>query len=342
MSSSTRSRREPGAARSAASVLAVLAVLWLAVPGAAPAFGAPGVPTTVPLPDVTVLPVTDGQAWLVVDIDTGTRPVLPDAVAVSVAGVRQPTTLVPVRSDQLAAALVVDASQAGGAALGSWLSGAARFVLEQPALARTAVVADATPPAVLSELRQGPVDLVRGLGGVHPHGERHTSQALTLAVHQLPPALAGPRVVVLYTGAADAGGEASTALATRLAGAHILLVVVTTATDTRYWSDATRPTGGFLAPAVASGTAAAFDQVATTLRDRYLISFPAPAHLPARASVRVNLQDVTLAADVVVPATTGDTRPGRGAGATWVTVALWAAAVAGVLVLLIGLLVRPR
>src|SRR5436309_3290952 len=150
MSSSPRSRREPRAARVAAPVLAVLAVLCLAAPGAA---AAPAVPTTVPLPDITVLPVTDTQASLIVDVDAGSQPVLPDAVSVTVAGVRQPTNLVPVMSDQLAAAVVVDASQAGGAQLGTWLSGAARFVLEQPALARTAVLADATPPAVLSQLR---------------------------------------------------------------------------------------------------------------------------------------------------------------------------------------------
>jgi hypothetical protein len=336
MSSSTRSRRKHEAA---ASVLLVLAVLWLAVPGAR---AAPAVPTTVPLRDATVLPVTDSQVWLVFDVVGATRPVLPDAVSVSVAGVRQPTTLVPVMSDQLAATIVVDASQAGGGGLGSWLSGAARFVLEQPALARTAMVVDATPPAVLSELRQGPMDPVRRLNGVQPHGDRHTSDALTLAVRQLPGTLGSPRMVIMYTGAADAGGEASGALAARLAGAHVLLVVVTTAANTRYWSDATRPTGGFLAPAVPAGTTAAFDQVATTLRSRYLISFPTPAQLPARASVRVNLQDVTMSADVVVPvAAPGSTRPAR-AGAGWMTLALWAAAIGAVLALLIGLLVWLR
>lgn len=343
MSSSPRSRREPRAARVAAPVLAVLAVLCLAAPGAA---AAPAAPTTVPLPDVAVLPVLDGQIWLVVDVDAGTRPLLPDAVSVTVAGVRQPTTLVPVMSDQLAATIVVDASQPGGGQLATWLSGAARFVLEQPALARTAVVSDATPPAVLSELRQGPLDLVKGLNGVQPHGARDTSEALTLAVGQLPTPPAGPRMVILYTGAADAGGEASGALATRLADAHVMLVVVTTAGDTRYWSEATRPTGGFLAPAVSSGAAPAFDQVATTLQDRYLISFPAPAHLPIQASVRVNLQDVTLSADVAVPgATPGGTGSARDrglAGATWLKLILWGAAVAGALALLIGVVLRPR
>jgi hypothetical protein len=292
------------------------------------------------LRDATVLPVTDSQVWLVFDVVGATRPLLPDAVSVSVAGVRQPTTLVPVMSDQLAAAIVVDASQAGGGELGSWLSGAARFVLEQPGLARTAMVADTTPPAVLSESRQGSTDLVRRLNGVQPHGDRHTSDALTLAVRQLPATLGSPRVVIMYTGAADAGGEASGALAARLAGAHVLLVVVTTAANTRYWSDATRPTGGFLAPAVPAGTTRAFDQVATTLRSRYLISFPAPAQRPTRASVRVNLQQVTMSADVVIPAATPGSNRSAGAGTGWVRLVLWAAVIGALLALLLFLLLR--
>src|SRR5436305_1602106 len=115
---------------------------------------------------------------------------------------------------------------------------------------------------------------------------------LAAAVLVLCPALpAGPtavpladatvrRVVIRYTGAPDAGGEASGALAARLAAEHVLLVVVSTATDSGYWSGVTRPTGGFLAPAVTSAVTPALDQVATSLRARYLVSFPAPARPP--------------------------------------------------------------
>jgi len=267
----------------------------------------PAGPTTVPLPGVTVLPVADRQVSLVVDIAGGTRPLPPEAVSVDVAGTRQPAMFVPVMSDQLAASVVVDVSQAGGAGLASWLSGAARFVLDAPAGARTAVVADTTPPAVLARSPDGPVDIVRAL--------------------------------ILYTGAADAGDVASGDLAARLAREHVLLVVVSTAAATRYWTDATRPTGGFLAPAGAA-TVPAFDQVATTLRDRYLVTFPAPAQLPARASVRVDLPQVAMATDVVIPA--ADAPPDRGSGGGWLTVAVWVAVLVAAALLLIGSALRLR
>jgi len=299
----------------------------------------PAGPTTVPLPGVTVLPVADRQVSLVVDIAGGTRPLPPEAVSVDVAGTRQPAMFVPVMSDQLAASVVVDVSQAGGAGLASWLSGAARFVLDAPAGARTAVVADTTPPAVLARSPDGPVDIVRALSGVQPHGARDTSDALALAVRELAATPAAPRVVILYTGAADAGDVASGDLAARLAREHVLLVVVSTAAATRYWTEATRPTGGFLAPAGAA-TVPAFDQVATTLRDRYLVTFPAPAQLPARASVRVDLPQVAMATDVVIPA--ADAPPDRGSGGGWLTVAVWVAVLVAAALLLIGSALRLR
>src|SRR5437763_1276202 len=132
-----------------------------------------------------------------------------------------------------------------------------------------------------------------------------------------------------------AGGD----LAARLAREHVLLVVVSTAAATRYWTDATRPTGGFLAPAGAA-TVPAFDQVATTLRDRYLVTFPAPAQLPARASVRVDLPQVAMATDVVIPA--ADAPPDRGSGGGWLTGAVWVAVLVADELLLDGGAVRRR
>ena len=254
MSSSTRSRPDPRAVRLAAAVLVLCPAL-------------PAGPTAVPLADATVLPVVDSRVCVVVDVERGsTQPVPPDAVSVSVGGVRQPVAVVPVMSDGLTVGIVVDASKAGAAGTGPWQSGAARFVLEAPAGARTAVVADTTPPAVLATLQPGPTDPVRALSAVQPHGTRDTSAALALAVRQLPADRTAPRVVILYTGAPDAGGEASGALAARLAAEHVLLVVVSTATDSGYWSGVTRPTGGSLAPAVTSAVTPALDQVATSLR----------------------------------------------------------------------------
>ena len=331
MSSSTRSRPDPPAVRLAAAVLVLCPAL-------------PAGPTAVPLADATVLPVVDSRVCVVVDVERGsTQPVPPDAVSVSVGGVRQPVAVVPVMSDGLTVGIVVDASKAGAAGTGPWQSGAARFVLEAPAGARTAVVADTTPPAVLATLQPGPTDPVRALSAVQPHGTRDTSAALALAVRQLPADRTAPRVVILYTGAPDAGGEASGALAARLAAEHVLLVVVSTATDSGYWSGVTRPTGGFLAPAVTSAVTPALDQVATSLRARYLVSFPAPARLPVDASVRVDLKDVTMSADVVVPRATATGTSGARDPASrhpWVPVAVLATAIVVATVLLVGAALR--
>jgi hypothetical protein len=339
MSLSTRARPDRRAVRVIAFVLVMLGVQSLMATGAA------AVPTStaaLPLPDVAVLPAADPRVSLVVNVGGDVQPVQPEAVSVTVGGARQPTAVEPVMSDELAVGIVIDASEAGADQLPAWLSGAARFVLEAPAAAQAAVVADTTPPLILAKLQQGPVNLVRTLSGVQPRGNRQTSEALSLAVDQLPATPtdksgAGPRVIVMYTSAPDAGGEPAAHLGARLARAHVLLVVVSTAADTRYWSTAARATGGFLAPAGAPTVRPALDQVATMLRARYLVSFPAPSRRPTHASVRVNLQDVAMAADVVVPA--AQNPPGS---RPWQNVLLWVVVAVAVVTLGLGAVLRPR
>jgi hypothetical protein len=285
---------------------------------------------------------------MVINVGDGTQPVRQESVSVVVGGVRQPATVVPVMSDQLAVGIVVDASEAGSDQLHAWLSGAARFVLEAPTAARATVVADTTPPQVLAPLQQGPVDLVRALSAVQPHGQRQTADALALAVRQLPAPPAGPRVVILYTTAPDPGGEPADQLAARLAKEHVLLVVASTAPDTQYWSTVARATGGFLAPAGPSAVVPALDQIATVLRTRYLVTFPTPDQRPSRAFVRVDLPDVVMAAEVVVPGTNGsvdgraaDDPGGAGkSGASWTNMSLWAAVLGAVGLILAAAAIR--
>jgi von Willebrand factor type A domain len=329
--------------RAGTLVLVVLAMVGLTGTGAG------AVPTSaaaVPLPDVAVLPKADPQVSMVINVGGGTQPVRQELVSVVVGGARQPATVEPIMSDQLAVGIVVDASAAGGDQLQSWLSGAARFVLEAPPAARTALVADTTPPRVLAPLQQGPVDLVRAISGVQARGKRQTADALTLAVRQLPAAPTGPRVVILYTTAPDVGGEPAAQLAARLAKAHVLLVVASTSPDTQYWSTAARATGGFLAPAGPSAVVPALDQIATMLRTRYLVRFPTPDQRPSHAFVRVDLPDVAMAADVVVPGSgvpvDEQPAPGRGGNGSAVrtNVTLWAAAVGAVLLILVAAAIR--
>jgi hypothetical protein len=342
MSSRTRVRHDRSVIRAGTLVFVVLAMLGLT------ATGAGAVPTgaaAVPLPDVAVLPKADPQVSMVINVGGGAQPVKQDLVSVVVGGARQPTTVLPIMSDQLAVGIVVDASAAGADQLQSWLSGAARFVLEAPPGARTTLVADTTPPRVLAPLQPGPVDLVRAISAVQPRGQRRTADALSLAIRQLPPSATDPRVVILYTTAPDAGGEAATQLAARLAKSHVLLVVASTAPDTQYWSTAARATGGFLAPAGPSAVVPALDQIATMLRTRYLVRFPTPDQRPSHAFVRVELPDVAMAADVVVPGSGGpaDDQPAGRTGngsAVRTSLTLWAAVVGAIVLILVAAAVR--
>ena len=306
MSSSSRPRSDRRPARVSA-VVVLLAVL------VAQLYGPPPAAAAVPLPVVAALPGAE-RTSLVVDLGAGTGSAGTKAVAITIGGVPQPAELAPVISDRLAVALVVDASEAGRSALPAWLSAAARFILEAPAKTLAVAVADTSPPTVLSPPQRGPTAAVRALSAVRAGGQRNTSAALTLATQQFPPAATGPRVVVLYTTSADAGGERAATLSARLVRAGTILVVVGTAGDSTYWADAARATGGFFAPAGTPVVVPALDQVETTLRGRYLVQFATPPVLPARVSVRVDTGGLVLTGDVVVPTVPSEVSARRGSG----------------------------
>ena len=242
------------------------------------------------------------QTTLVVDLGPSTEPVTSKTALVTVEGAQQQAQLSPVMSDRLAVAFVIDSSAAGAASLPAWLSAAARFVLEAPSGTQAAAVADTSPPTLISPPQREPADTVRALSGLRAGGQRSTSDALTMAKDQFADSPAGNRVVVLYTSAVDAGGERSSALGTRFLQAGTILIVVGGAGDSPYWSDAAPRTGGFFAPAGTSVVAPALDQMARTLRHRYLVQFPTPQKLPARVSVRVDTGKLVLAGDAVIPA----------------------------------------
>jgi glyoxylase-like metal-dependent hydrolase (beta-lactamase superfamily II) len=292
----------------------------------------------VPLPAIAVLPGAD-RTTLVVDLGASTGPVNRKTVPIAVDGVPQQAQLAPVMSERLAVAFVIDTSAAGGAALPAWLSAAARFILEAPAGTQAAVVADASPPTLISPPQRGPLGIVSALSGVRAGGQRRTSDALTLAKAQFPASPTGHRVVVVYTGAAHAGGESAAALSARFQQAGTILIVVGSAGDSTYWTGAARATGGFFAPAGTPVVVPALDQVATTLRGRYLVQFPTPRALPARVSVRIDAGKLVLTGDVVIPADSGRPRP---ASRLRLEVAL--AAIAGCLLVFFAaaLLIRRR
>jgi von Willebrand factor type A domain len=312
------SRSQPRPDRRLAPAVAFLLVLFIVQ-----CFGLPPAAAAVPLPVAAVLPGA-GQTFLVVDMGAGAGPVRGTAAAVTLDGVPQRTELVPVVSDLLAVTFVIDTSQAGAATLPSWLSAAARFILETPAQTQAAAVADAAPPRLIAPPQRGPVGIVSALSAVRAGGQRSTSDALTLALRQFPATPTGRRVVVLYTASADAGGERAEALSDRFRQSGTILVVVGTADDSAYWADAARTTGGFFAPAGTPVVVPALDQVETTLRGRYLVQFPTPDTLPARVSVRIETGTLTLTGDAIVPAYSAGIAGGRQlpASGPWVTVAL--------------------
>jgi hypothetical protein len=313
-----------------------------------------GLPAPVPLP-VAASMTAGAETTLVVDLGAGPpagvgtlgpavessdgagtvgSPGKAGAVTVTRDGAAQPARLEPVVADGLAVTLVVDASAAGAETLPAWLSAAARFILGAPGGTRSVVIPDRAPAAALTPPQRGAFGVVRALHSVRASGARDTAAALDLALRQFPDAVAGRRVVLVYTAAPDAGGVGAAELAARYRSNGTILVVVGTAAAARYWPAAAAGTGGFFAPAGDPVVVPALDQVETTLAGRYLVKFPTPPELPARVEVTIETDEVAYRGSAVVPA------PAGSGGPWWV----WWAAGAGGLVLaavLVGM-VRAR
>jgi hypothetical protein len=332
MSSRSPTRSERRSLRAAALLLALTAVQCHALAAAA---------APVPLPVAAVF-VGGTQTCVVVDLSAGNRAGR-RSVSVTRDGVPQPAHLVPVVSDGLAVALVVDTSAAGAATLPAWLSAGARFILEAPTTTQAMVIADSAPAAAITGPQRGPTGVVRALTSVRARGDRDTGAALRLAMRQFPDVAAGRRVVVLYTTGADAGGESAATLGARFRASGTILVVVGTAGDA-YWADAAAATGGFFAPAGNPVVIPALDQVETTLKGRYLVQFPTPPALPARVAVRVGTGDLTLTGDAIVAETPTPAAPSARGGSRLPTAVVLGLAAAGLatLVVAIALLLRRR
>jgi hypothetical protein len=326
--SPTRPDRPP-AFKAAGAALAALAML---LTEAAPAAAA------VPLPVAGVLS-GGGETAVVVDLSAGDDTAHP-SVRISMNGQAQPADLIPVMSDGLAVTIVVDASTAGAAALPAWLSAAARFILEAPGETQATVIPDRSPAAPAIDPVRGPSEVVGALTGMHAAGERDTAAALTLARGQFPRAGTGRRVVIMYTSATDAGGVAADDLADDFRASGTILVVVGTAAAADYWSAAAAATGGFFAPSGDPVVAPALDQVQSTLRDRYLVSFATPSALPATVTMQVDVGSLTMTGQALIPA------PGAPGRNTALLVPIVAATVlaagVAVAVLLIARSRRPR
>jgi hypothetical protein len=219
----------------------------------------------------------DQGVTFVASVRDGTgAPTTPTATVVA-GGETLPARVTPLWSGPAAFGIVVDVSADGAAALqGGGLSGAAGFLLQLPAEARSGVIAARRPPAVVATPSVGAADDLRVLSALRSGGVRATSEALTLAAGRLPDRPGGTAVIALYTSAGDAGGESAAALADRLLRGNAVLAVVTTAADPRYWTEVAEATGGVAVATSPDRAVHAFDEVADALRTRFVVGIARP------------------------------------------------------------------
>ena len=171
-------------------------------------------------------------------------------------------------------------------------------------------------------------------------GARSTAAALDLAVAQLRAGATDPRLVVLYTGAPDAGGEPAATVVERMRAAGVVLAVVGSGeTASPFWTAVAEGTGGMAVTAGPSGVIGAFDQVTAALGTRYLVTFPAPARLPATVAVQVDTAGGPVSTEATV--TPAAAPPGSGGTGPVVAVAI-GGIIAVVLVAGAVVLVRRR
>jgi hypothetical protein len=297
MSSSSPRRRSWLAAGALAVVAGAL--VWAGPVGAA---------TTLDV--VSVVP-GDSEVTMVVGVDPPPSLAQPGtfAVASGDAG-KLPTDARPVLGPQLATATVLDTSAAGAGELQNGINGSTNLLLQLPDGVRNLVVADGgDAPRTLSPLTQGATEAVAALNSARPGGTRHITAALDAAAAGLPPEAGRSRLVLLYTGAPDTGGEPADQLGRKLAQAGVVLAVVTTGPGQAYWSDAAGVTGGV---AVAAGGAASlrpFDQVASALRSRFVLTFARPSTLPATVRVSMTAAGQTVSQSAIVPEVSAETAP---------------------------------
>ena len=285
----------------AAGALAVLAgaLVWSGPVGAA---------TTL---DVVAVIPGDAQTTMIVGVDPPPSLAQPGTfeVASGDSGTL-PTDARPVLGPQLATATVLDTSTAGAGELQNGINGTTNLLLQLPDGVRNLVVADGgDAPRTLSPLTQGATEAVAALNSARAGGTRHTGAALDAAVAGLPPEAGRSRLVLLYTGAPDAGGEPADQLGRRLAQAGVVLAVVTTGPGQRYWSEAAGVTGGVVVPATGTASLRPFDRAASVLRGRFVLTFPRPSTLPATVRVSMTVAGQTVAQSAMVPEVSAQTAP---------------------------------
>ncbi|HYJ75193.1 MAG TPA: hypothetical protein VEV65_06295, partial [Kineosporiaceae bacterium] len=206
-------------------------------------------------------------------------------------------------------ALVVDASSTGAAARDQTLSGTAGLLLRLPSVTPVVVVADGSPPRLLTSDGARQAEGINALTTLSStpapsSGGTSTPAALDLAVQHLPRASTGGRVVVLTTSQPPPVGADAQRLVDRLITAGVVLGVVGTGSAGTSWQDVANGTGGAAVAAVPTDSSSAYDSLLATLQGRYVVRFAPPAGVE-QVSLAITSAGQRLTTALAVPGATG-------------------------------------
>jgi hypothetical protein len=248
--------------------------------------------------------------------------------------------------------LVVDASGSGADAQAQTLNGSVGLLLRLPNGTPVAVVADGSPPRLLTPDRARPADAITALTSLSTTaagsaGGTSTEAALDLAVQHLPRSLGGARLVVLTTSGAPPAGEDAERLIDRLVAAGVVLGVVGIDSAGTTWKEVAAATGGTAVAAVPTDSSAAYDGLLEALQGRYLVRFTPPPGA-AQVALAITSAGQRYTTQLTIPGPRGKTpAPGAAPAAPVQTSSSapgWIAAAVAVLVglVLLSLLVLRR
>jgi von Willebrand factor type A domain len=210
-------------------------------------------------------------------------------------------TVIPMASDSLSVALVIDtASDLTAQELAAVKNGAAEFLLRLPDGAHTMVVAAGGVPQVLAPLSERRGEALSAISAFRVGGSRATMAATMLATQSLESAAPGPRAIIVYTRGPDEQGVLLDRLSQAVLRSEAVVNVIRTSTDA-LWPSVVEQAGGVVVTTNAENLVQSFGDVAATLGEQYLVTFEAPGDLPAVARVAFQTGDQEFTTVVNLP-----------------------------------------
>ena len=261
------------AVTAAVILVAVVFVAVVLVPGWSAAWALADKPRVIAVhtgPQSQVSMVVEAQS------NPSGRDLSSDDVSVTIGGRRVPTTVTPVASSSLSVAIVIDAaSGTTPQMLEAVQSGATEFLLRLPAGAHTMVVTAGDDPRVAAPLNPAPADALTAIATIQPDGARATGAGALLAAQELASAPAGPREIVIFAGGGDEHPPSIERLGRQIAQVGAIPYILQTGDDD-YWVRLVDRTGGAVLPIGAERILTAYQRLATSLDDHYVVAFQSP------------------------------------------------------------------